>query len=127
VTVASELKIRRARGGMRPDISIWRGDHCLMCIECKTQLGWNRHGWETQFVEREQRLLADFTGASTFLLVLTGLNWPGFGDHPQLGKKYFLLLSDVWPTNIDFDDLERAVATPIETLLTKVVELASNA
>jgi hypothetical protein len=126
VTVASELTIRRARGAMRPDISIWRGDRCLACIECKTQLGWNRRDWAAQFAERERRLVAEFTGASTFLVVLTGRNWPGFGGHPELGKKYFLLLSDVWPDDVDFDKLESVVATPIEGLLAQVVGLASS-
>ncbi len=80
VEIASERQVRRSRGAMRPDISVWRGDRCLACIECKTQLGWNRHGWESQFLEREERLRADFTGASTFLVVLSAKNWPGFGE-----------------------------------------------
>ena len=59
IDIAAEKTVRRARGAMRPDISIWRGEKCLACIECKTQLGWKRHGWEAQFTERERRLLLD--------------------------------------------------------------------
>jgi len=123
IEVASELQLKRARGAMRPDISVWRNNRCLACVECKTQLGWNRGGWESQFLEREERLLADFAGASTFLLVLTADNWGGFGENPQLGKKYFVL-SEIWPTHIDFDRLEDIVVTPIEGLLARVVNVA---
>ena len=126
VEIASERQIRRKRGAIRPDISIWQGDECLACIECKTQLGWKRHTWEAQFVEREQKLIAEFTGASTFLLVLTGLNWPGFGDHPQLGNKYFLLLRDIWPGDVDLDTLETRIDTPVEMLRGRVAQLAAR-
>ena len=85
--VASERQIRRKRGAIRPDISIWRDDRCLACIECKTQLGWKRHTWNDQFDDREARLIAEFTGASTFLVVLTGLNWPGLGDHEYVATE----------------------------------------
>ncbi len=37
--VASERQVRRARGSMRPDISLWQRDRCMACVECKTQLG----------------------------------------------------------------------------------------
>jgi hypothetical protein len=124
--VAVERRLQRTRGSMRPDISLWRSDQCLACIECKTQLGWNRGRWEAQFLERERRLLAEFTGAPTFLVVLTGLNWGGFGDHPQLGVKYFLLLSDVWPTTIDLAQLDCIVSTPVEGLLARIAQLAAS-
>jgi hypothetical protein len=124
VEVSAERQVRRARGAMRPDISIWRDDQCLACIECKTQLGWNRHGWEAQFVEREQRLLADFTHASSFLVVMTADNWGGFGDNPFLGEKYFLL-SKVWPTNVDFNRLDESLIAPVEGLFARIVSLSS--
>lgn len=122
--VASERQIRRKRGAIRPDISIWRDDRCLACIECKTQLGWKRHTWEDQFLEREKKLIAEFTGASTFLVVLTGLNWPGFGDHDHVASKYFLLLTDVWPDQVDLDRLEDHVGTPIEVLFRRIKQIA---
>ena len=121
--VSVERVLQRKRGAMRPDISLWRGDRCLACIECKTQLGWNRNRWEEQFVAREQRLLETFTGAPTFLVVLTGSNWPGFGASPQLGRKYFLLLGDAWPTSLDLSQLDRIVSTPIEGLFTQLATL----
>ena len=85
--VSVERVLQRKRGSIRPDISLWRGDTCVACIECKTQLGWSRDRWEAQFLEREQRLVAEFAGAPTFLVVLTGLNWSGFGEHEDLGQK----------------------------------------
>jgi hypothetical protein len=114
--VSVERVLQRKRGSIRPDISLWRHDRCVACIECKTQLGWNRERWEAQFTERERRLFEAFAGAPTFLVVLTGSNWPGFGDSPLLGLKYFLLLADAWPTNIDVNRLEGVVSTPIEGL-----------
>jgi len=124
IEVSSERQVRRARGAMRPDISLWSEEKCLACIECKTQLGWNRHGWESRFNEREQRLLADHAGSKSFLVVLTARNWAGFGDNPLVGERYFVL-SDVWPTNIDFGQLGEAVITPIEQLFERVVEIAA--
>lgn len=121
--VSVERVLQRKRGSIRPDISLWRGDTCVACIECKTQLGWSRDRWEAQFLEREQRLVAEFAGAPTFLVVLTGLNWSGFGEHEDLGQKYFLLLRDVWPTSVDFEQLESVVSTPIEALFSQVARV----
>ncbi len=126
VDVEAERQVRRARGAMRPDISIWRADRCLAAIECKTQLGWKRHGWEAQFTDRESRLLSDHEDAGSFLLVLTAKNWGGFGTSAFLGEKYFVL-ANTWPASIDFDRMDEALITPIERLFDHVVKLAQPA
>jgi hypothetical protein len=44
--IKSEVAIKRKRGSIRPDISIWKGEDVIAIIECKTQLGYNRHSWQ---------------------------------------------------------------------------------
>jgi hypothetical protein len=122
--VHSERQIRRMRNAQRPDISIWKGDQVVATIECKTQLGWNRGGWEADFQLREQKLQTEFPKAKAFLLVMTGSNWGGFGDNKQLGKKYFCLLADVWP---GLYKSPNQILTPIESLFKKVCWLVANA
>ena len=95
--VFSEKNIVRRQGSLRPDISIWRQKEVVAAVECKTQLGWNRDGWLHDFEDRESRLSAEFPNAKLFLLVMTGSNWPGFGDNLRAGKQFFVLLDDVWP------------------------------
>lgn len=118
--VHSERQIKRKRNSIRPDISIWRGDaEVVAIIECKTQLGWNRHDWKINFSERENKLKKEFPNASAFLIVLTSLNWPGFGEDKEVGKKYFCLL-DVWPTNVNIDKLD--LLNPIEPIICDLIE-----
>lgn len=50
--VFSEKSIERRRGSLRPDISIWKDNKVKAIIECKTQLGWNRHKWEEDFKKK---------------------------------------------------------------------------
>jgi len=109
----SERQIKQKRNSIRPDISIWRDNEVIAIIECKTQLGWNRHNWEQQYFDRDHKLKADFSNAKSFLLVMTGLNWPGFGSNSKLSDSYFCLLKDIWPTS--YTD-ETHIFTPIEGL-----------
>lgn len=95
--VESEKNIVRKKGSMRPDISIWRHDQVVAAIECKTQLGWNRYGWLPDFEDRESRLVEEFPNARLFLLVMTGSNWPGFGNDSRVGQQFFVLLNDTGP------------------------------
>ena len=60
LTVDSEKQVRRERGALRPDISIWNKDKLVAAIECKTQLGWNRNEWESDFNNREIQLRKDY-------------------------------------------------------------------
>lgn len=72
--VFSERTIKRKMGSMRPDISIWDNDKVIAIIECKTNLGWHRNEWESDFIAREKRLKEDFPDAKAFLLIETSRN-----------------------------------------------------
>ena len=109
----SERQIRQKRGSIRPDISVWKGNEVVATIECKTQLGWNRNSWEEDYKNRETILKREYLNANSYLLVMTGSNWGGFGVHPLLGKKYFCLLCDIWPIEYTQND---QIFTPIEGL-----------
>jgi hypothetical protein len=114
--VWSERQVEKKRGSMRPDISIWRNDtEVVGIIECKTQVGWNRDNWEKDFSERENELRETFPEAVAFLVVLTSANWAGFRTDKNVGKKYFCLLDDVWPTQLNLDRLD--VLNPIEPMI----------
>lgn len=110
----SERQIKQKRNAIRPDISIWKDNEVIAIIECKTQLGWNRHNWEQEYIDRDKKLKADFPNAKSFLLVMTGLNWSGFGDNSKLNDSYFCLLNDIWPTT--YSDKSQ-IFTPIEGLI----------
>jgi len=109
----SERQINKTKNAIRPDISVWKGDKVIAIIECKTQLGWNRDNWEEQYKMRDKVLKNSFPKAKSFLLVMTGINWGGFGEHRLLGKKYFCLLSNIWP--LEYKG-EFQILTPIEDL-----------
>lgn len=115
--VHSERQIRPKRGAIRPDISIWDGNKVKAIIECKTQLGWNRHNWENDFEKREEKLKNEFQNAEAFLLVMTGQNWGGFKGNTKLGEKYFCLLDNIWPT--DYNDIGQLM-TSIEELIKRI-------
>lgn len=117
--VHSERQIKRKRGSIRPDISIWKNDQVVAIIECKTQLGWNRKNWENHFEEREKKLVADYPDARAFLLVMTSTNWGGFGDHSLVGSKYFCLLEHIWPSHYT---CPAQILVPIEKLFRQVYE-----
>jgi hypothetical protein len=115
--VHSEEQIKRKRGAIRPDISIWKGNKVVAIIECKTQLGWNRHGWKEDFMEKEEKLRSEFPDAKAYLVVMTSKNWPGFGEDENVGKKFFTLYN-AWPSEIDpTNSLDKYVVNPIEPLI----------
>jgi hypothetical protein len=109
----SEKKIKAARNSIRPDISVWRDDEVIAIIECKTQLGWNRNNWEQDYNSRESILKVDFPNAKSFLLVMTGENWGGFGEHHYLNSNFFCLLKNTWPFSYTGSE---QIFTPIENL-----------
>jgi hypothetical protein len=98
---------------MRPDISIWLDDNLIAILECKTQLGWNRDNWKKDFEEREKKLKREYPEAQAYLLVVTSLNWGGFGQDENAGRKYFCLSSE-WPNRIDINKLDNYLLNPID-------------
>lgn len=115
--VSSEKEIRRKRGVIRPDISIWKGNDANAIIECKTQLGWNRYGWREAFMKKEDYIKSEFPNAKAFLVIMTSENWPGFGGDENVGKKFFTLYN-TWPTEIDpKGNLDKYILNPIEPLI----------
>lgn len=70
---------------------MWTDSDVLAATECKAQFGWNRRGWENEFLKREKTLEIEHPGAQMFLLVLTMSNWGGFGDVPRVGRQCFVL------------------------------------
>lgn len=111
--VHSERNIRDKRGSIRPDISIWLDHKVIAMIECKTQLGWNRDNWKKDFIERENILKNNFPEAHAYLFVTTSLNWGGFGEEKDVGRKYFCL-SKEWPYRINLDSIDDCILNPIE-------------
>jgi hypothetical protein len=109
----SERQIQKTKKAIRPDISIWHQDKIVAIIECKTQLGWNRDNWEKQYLDRDKKLKKLYPNAQSYLLVMTGSNWGGFGNHDKLNNNYFCLLNDIWPD--DYVSIEQ-IFTPIEGL-----------
>ena len=119
--VYSEREIIQKKGAIRPDISIWLGNNIVAIIECKTQLGWSRNDWKIDFIEREKKLKKEYPEALAFLLVVTSLNWGGFGNDNNVGKKYFCL-SNEWPSKIDLNRLDSYLLNPIEPILIHFIE-----
>jgi hypothetical protein len=125
--IKSEQAIQRKRNALRPDITIWSGSELIAVIECKTQLGWHRHEWDNHFRFRENKIKESFPDAQVFLVVMSGSNWPGFGDDPRVGTQLFCLLkSGIWPTCLSADYDENVLETRIENLFAQLVNLRSD-
>lgn len=122
LSVAAEKKTVPKRGKMRPDITIWRNGQVVAAIECKTQLGWNRHGWQNDFEARETRLADEAPDARLFLLVMSGSNWAGFGDDSRVGSQFFVLLDKTWPPYLTLPINKKVIVTPLEALIKTLVE-----
>jgi hypothetical protein len=121
--VISEKKIIRHRNGLRPDISLWCGDKVVAAVECKTQLGWNRNGWLSEFEERENTLHEFFPDAQLFQVVLMGSNWSGFGTDERIGRQFFVLLDSI--QNLEAFT-EHNIVHPIEALI-EAIQLHAGA
>ena len=125
LVASSEQNVKRQRGSLRPDISIWGAEKLVAVIECKTNLGWNRKGWKSDFLKREAEIHSDFPDAKCFLIVLTEVNWPGFDKDPKVGDQYFTLSKD-WPPHVDLEHAEASIKNPIEPLLRHIKEVAQR-
>jgi len=120
--VHSEKQIKQKRRSLRPDISIWKDNKVVAAIECKTQLGWNRHEWESDFKKRELKLKQDFPKAKLFLLVMTSVNWSGFPKtNKNVGKQYFTL-SNKWPIEINENNMKEVIINPVEGLFKQIIK-----
>ena len=122
IEVHSERKVKPEMGAMKPDISIWKGDELIAIIECKTNLGWNREGWERDFNKRESRLKKIFPKANAFLLVLTSINWPGFDDSDERVGKQFFCLSSEGIRKIKNKPIESVIENSIEKLFSQILK-----
>ena len=121
VFVNSEECLIKKKGQSRPDISFWRKGRPFAVIECKTQMGWCRDGWELEFNEREKKLQDEIPGIGVYHVILTEKNWPGLPPaHPNTGKKWFTLCSE-WPNTVKKSDLSSKVLNPIEPLLLRLL------
>ncbi|MEM9216994.1 MAG: hypothetical protein AAGD25_21925 [Cyanobacteria bacterium P01_F01_bin.150] len=134
--LASEKSLQKKKKSIFPDISLWRGDTCVCAIECKTQLGYQRHSWLSQFEDREKKLREVFPESKMFLLVMTSNNWLGFDvsdpkagldkSDSRVGEKFFCLLGrypngkGIWPIWMPEDLSEEHFQHPIEQLLAKI-------
>jgi hypothetical protein len=119
--VHSERQIKKKRGSIRPDISVWAAEDVVAIIECKTQLGWNRDKWDADFQRREAQLKKDFPAARAYLLVMTSENWGGFPEGDGRVGQQFFTLSSIWPTNITTDNLDQVIVNPIERLFNAII------
>lgn len=125
--ISSERLVERKRKAMRPDISVWRGSNLLAVIECKTQLGWSRKTWKSDFEHRERELKKEIPNVQTFLVVMSSSNWPGFGEDPKIGKQWFCLLNNKWPTQLSTPpEKSMLYPTPIEDLFKRIAELGQH-
>lgn len=114
----SERQIKRTKNAIRPDISVWRQDEVVAIIECKTQLGWNRDGWEQDYILREQKLKSEFPNAKSYLLAMTENNWGGFKNHTLLNSSFFSLLdNNTWISSYSNSG---QILTPIELLFAQI-------
>jgi|GEM_PF-1212775 len=134
--ISSEKALSPTRGAARPDISLWRENSCVGIIECKTQLGYQRFSWLSQFEKREKELHKIFPDAKKFLLVMTTCNWHGFKksepragfdkNDPRVGKQFFCLFGqnshghDIWPRWMPEDLSKDNFEQTFEQLLEKI-------
>jgi hypothetical protein len=122
VFVSSEESLLKKRGSSRPDVTLWRKGKPFAVIECKTQMGWARTGWEQAFREREKELTDEIPGIEVNHIVLTNCNWPGLSpNHPRTGKNWFCLYKH-WPSEWP-EDPRPHVQYPIEPLLKRLFGL----
>lgn len=124
--ISSEKPVAHTRTAkMQPDISVWRNADLVTAIECKTQLGWNRHKWRQDFESREAALKQRWPNCQVFLLAMTEENWGGFDRNDcRFGKQFFALLDrDHLPTRVDLSAATiEGIVHPIESVLRLIVE-----
>jgi hypothetical protein len=119
----SEVRFDTKNGYMKPDISIWKNKKVVAIIECKTNLGFRRNKWESDFKSRTTELKTVFPKAESFLLVLSSKNWPGFDKNDnKVGKQYFAL-SKPSLRKIKNTPLDQVVENRIEGLFSEILKI----
>jgi hypothetical protein len=79
LTVHSEKTIPRK--GVKPDISVWKGEDCIAVVECKVQLGWSRGAVAKDFLAREAKLTgAGVPANNIWHVVASQCNWERDGN-----------------------------------------------
>lgn len=112
ITVYSEEMI----GGLRPDISIWKGNEVVAVIELKVNDGWKRKDMLAHLEEREKKIKE--IAPNAYFGVLSFWNFFDVST-PNWNTKYFGLY------NYSNDDNHQRVGC-IETLIIAVNKCISN-
>jgi hypothetical protein len=120
IIAKSEVLINMNGKNLRPDISLWSNTNEFRgFIECKTQLGWDRANWKSNFELRTSDVKASYPDALSFYVVMTESNWGGFRGDSNENTRYFCLLPKIWPINLNFDQ-EIEILNPIEYLFKNI-------
>ena len=121
--VSSEETTHRHRNATRPDVSVRDSSGTLLAtIECKTNFGWNRHGWQADHVDRSDALRLICPNCTTYLCVLTQKNWDSteLQNSEMFGTEWFCLCNE----NVGIIETpvpESVILTPIEPMFTNIL------
>lgn len=117
-SVRSEQTTHRHRNATRPDVSVWSGDKLIATIECKTNFGWNRHGWQNAHEARSDSLRELFPDCTSYLCVLTQKNWDSSNleNSDKFGKEWFCLCNET-PGKVSLPISDDAILKPIEPMM----------
>lgn len=116
--VRAEETTHRHRNATRPDISVRDlSDNLLATIECKTNFGWNRDGWQIDHEVRSETLRELCPDCTTYLCVLTQKNWDStdLQNSDKFGTEWYCLCNEnVGKLETPIPD--SAILTPIEPM-----------
>ena len=116
--VRSEETTHRHRNATRPDVSVRdSSDNLLATIECKTNFGWNRNGWQTDHEVRSETLRELCPDCTAYLCVLTQKNWDStdLQESEKFGTEWFCLCNES-VGGLDAPVPESVILTPIEPM-----------
>ena len=116
-----EETTHRKRHALRPDISLRSpyAETLVATIECKTDTGWKRNQWQTDFRERSQRLQALFPSCVCYLCVLSDQKW-------SYADEYWVCLSKYSPARLTNPITESDILAPIEPMFLAILAKAST-
>lgn len=121
--VKSEYKIKPLN--LRPDVTVWNNNGILVAaIEFKTNLGYQRSGWEKQQLDRESSIQQHFPKCTSYLCVLTKKNWENnfaaFTNNARHQSKQWLCLANIWPSEICQNDCTKNILHPVEPMFIQI-------